>query len=184
MGCSGGALAGALGIAVGDHDTAGAKGGEVLQGQVAHLAGADDEDDLVTEAIEDRLRDLDGDARDRQFSAAQAGGFADLFGDAQGALKEGVEGWANAPCVDGGLVCVAHLTEDLAFAEHEAFDAGGDAEQVSHRGVGAERDEVAGDERGIDRLEPREPFGEFLRGRQRGAGGAGGVEFDAIASGY
>ena len=76
---------------------------QVLEGQLAHLAGADDEDRLVAEMVVDLADVIDGDAGDGDVAPADAGLGADALGDGEGLLKEGVQHDAGGPCSLGRL---------------------------------------------------------------------------------
>src|SRR5262249_14690701 len=127
---AGGGGLGAVGVAVGDEDAAGSEGLEVLERQIPHLAGADDQDGLVAEGVEDVAGDVDGDAGDGEAALVHAGGLADLLADVQGLAEDGVEDRADGPLLLGGVVGLLDLAEDLALAEDQALEAGGDAEEV------------------------------------------------------
>ena len=62
-----------------------------LQRQLAHLAGADDQDRLVVEVVEHLADVIDGDAGDRDVAAGDAGLGADALGDDVGVLEQGVQ---------------------------------------------------------------------------------------------
>ena len=94
------------GSAVGDEDLPGLQGLEVLQGQVAHLAGADDEHGLVGERVEDLAGHVDGHAGDRELALVHAGPLADELADAEGVLEDRVEDRADRLLVAGGAVCL------------------------------------------------------------------------------
>ena len=59
----------------------------MLEGQFAHLAGADDQDGLVVEAVEDVASDVDRDARDRELALVQPGLVAGPLGGARARWK-------------------------------------------------------------------------------------------------
>ncbi len=128
---AGGGGLGPLGAAVGHEDAARSQGGEVLQGQVAHLAGADDQHGLVAEGVEDLAGDVHRDAGDRELAAVHAGLLADELADPDRLLEDLVEDRPDGLAAIGRLVGVADLAEDLPLAEHQALQAGGDAEQVA-----------------------------------------------------
>ena len=64
---------------------------------------------------------------------------------------------------DGRLVGVADLAEDLPLAQHEALQAGRDAEQVPDGPLVAVADQVSGDRLDGDSVEPDQGFGELIR---------------------
>ena len=158
----------------------------MLERQLAHLAGADDEDGLVAEVVEDLADVIDGGAGDRDVAAGDAGFGADALGDAAGVGKQGVQQRAGAVVLVSQLVGIRHLPGDLPLADDEAVEAGGDAEQVAHGVV-----VVADVQVRLDLIDGQavEVGEEAANGvsveRRRGAGGAvedaGQVQLDAVA---
>ncbi len=131
-----------------------AQGPEVLEGQLPHLAGADDQDGLIVEVVEDVASDVHGDARDRELAAAQPGLVAGPLGGAQGLLEGGMEDRSDDPAVGGGLVGIADLAEDLVLAGHQALQAGRDAEEMADRRLPAMDDQVPAHALGRHPVEP------------------------------
>ena len=82
---------GLLRAAVGHQDALRLQAAQVLQRQLAHLAGADDEDRLVVEVVEHLADVIDGDARHGDVAAGDAGLGADALGDDAGVLEQGVQ---------------------------------------------------------------------------------------------
>ena len=73
---------------------------------------------------------IDGDAGDRDVALADAGLGADALGDPPGVLEQGVQHGPVGRLAAGQLVGLLHLAGDLALADDQAVEAGGDAEQV------------------------------------------------------
>ena len=105
---------------------------QMPQRQLAHFAGADDEDGLVAEVVEDLLDVIDGGAGDGHMAMRDAGLGADAAGDLAGVAKQRVQQRADAVVAHGLLVGLLDLAGDLAFADDHAVETGGDAEQVPH----------------------------------------------------
>jgi hypothetical protein len=170
---------GAFEGAVGDEQFAHAGLAEMAGGELSHLAGADEDGGVVVEVGEDLAGEVDGDGADRDDAAADAGLGADALGDGKGAFDGAVERGAGeaggAALVEGGL----ELAEDLGFADDEAVEAGGDAEEVGDGGFVEVGVEVALQYAEAGVADAGEHVGE------RGGGGfgafEGGVEFDAVA---
>ena len=148
-------------VAIGDEDRAGAQHPEVLEGQFPHLAGADDQDGLIVEVVEDVTSDVDGDTRDRELAAAQPRLVAGPLGGAQGPLEDGMEDRPDDPPAGGGLVGIADLTEDLVLAGHQALQADRDAEEMADRRLLAVEDRMPGHTLGRHPVE-RSPEGRQL----------------------
>ena len=119
----------------------------MLKREVAHLPGAEDEDGLVGERVEDVPGHIDGHARDRELAAVHPGLLADELADAEGVSEQVMEDRPDRFPGVGGLVGVADLAEDLPLAEDEAFEARRDAEQVADDRLVVVGDEVAGEVR-------------------------------------
>ena len=126
----------------------------MLEGQLPHLAGADDQDGLIVEVVEDVAGDVDGDARDRELAAAQPRLVAGPLGGAQGPLEGGMEDRPDDPPAGGGLVGIADLAEDLVLAGHQALQAGRDAEEMADRRLLAVYDQMPGHALGRHPVEP------------------------------
>ena len=161
---------GALEAAVGHQDPAGAERLEVLERQLAHLAGADDQHGLVGEGVEDLPGHVDGDAGDRQLALVHAGLLADLLADPERLLEDPVEDRADRLARDGRAVGVADLAEDLPLAQDQALQAGRDPEQVPDDPLVVIADQV-----------PGEGLGRRSRGTRRGTSES--VSASGIASG-
>ena len=123
---------------------------EVARRQLAHLAGADEQDGAAAEVAEHLLGEGRGGGRDggraladRRLDPGAAAGVERL-------PEEAVEERARRAALEG----VAHLAEDLALSRHERVEAGRDAEQVQRGAVvpeavedGRERGAVVAGER-------------------------------------
>lgn len=72
---------GTFGAPVDHEDPAQLERGEVLQGQLGHLAGTQHEDGLVMELAEDALSHLDGHAGNGELAVIQAGLITDFLAD-------------------------------------------------------------------------------------------------------
>jgi hypothetical protein len=120
----------------GDEDAPRFQSSQVAQRQFTHLAGADDEDGLIAEMVEDLTDVIDGGARYGNVAARDAGFSADALGDAAGVRKQSVQHRAGAGALLAYFVGRFDLAGDLAFADDEAVKTGGHAEQMAH-GVGA-----------------------------------------------
>src|SRR5262249_46165882 len=106
---------GLVGAAVGDEDAGRPEVAPVAAGQLAHLAGADDQDRLVAEVVEDALDVIDGGAGDGDVALGDAGLGADAAGDLAGVAEQGVQQRAGAGVLPGGLVGLLDLAGDLAL---------------------------------------------------------------------
>ena len=115
-------MSGFIEVAIGDEEFAGGEGGETLQDEGGHLAGADAEDGFVVEVVEDSGGEIDGDGGDGKAALGEGGLVQDLFADVDGALKERVEQVADAGELSCGFVGFADLAEDLGFAEDHGIE--------------------------------------------------------------
>jgi hypothetical protein len=174
-----GDLFGALAGAVGDDDLARPGGDEMLRGEGAHLAGAENEDGSTGEGAEDLTRELYGRRAYREGAAADFGFFAHPFAAGDGSpkqfIKDAGDGAVFARGFEGGL----DLTQNLAFAEDERIDAAGNAKQVA--GAGAARAVIQ------VRMQAARgnvvKFREELLDARRGFGRRQGVYLSAVARG-
>ena len=123
--------------AVGDEDAGRAVLDEVADGELGHLAGADEQDGFVGERTEDLAGEIDRDRGDGDRGGADLGLGADFFCDGEGALEEGVELAAlGALAADGSDLAgdgvgLLDLAEDLGLADDHGVQRGGHAEEVT-----------------------------------------------------
>ena len=117
-----------------DRRDRGATGAQVARGQLAHLAGADEQHGAAVEIAEDLLCERGGGGRHRRRALADRGLDARATARVQRLAEEAVEQRAGRTDLEG----IAHLAEDLALAGHERVETGGDAEQVEGGAVVAE----------------------------------------------
>ena len=127
---------GLLRAAVGHQDSLGPQFPQVLQRQLAHLAGADHQDGLVVEVRED-LRGRN--RRPRWRPTPCPGRCRSRCGPA---WRRGRACWNRCVAAAGPTTCLvlsgpprrpADLPGDLALADDQAVEAGDDAEQVADR---------------------------------------------------
>ena len=104
---------------------------EMAGGELGHLAGADEEDGLAFERVEDLAGEIDGDRGDGDGAGADLGFGADLFGDGEGALEEAFEGGGDGADLAGDGVGLFDLAEDLRLADDHAVERAGDAEEMA-----------------------------------------------------
>src|SRR5271157_2291360 len=178
---SGGGL-GSLRVAVGNQDPAGVQGLEVLECQVAHLAGADHQHGLVGERVEHLPGEVDRHAGDRELALVHARPLAHRLADLQRGLKDGMKDRPDRLPLDRGAVGCADLTEDLALAQHQAFQAGRNPKQMSDSPLVVIADEVPREELGPNPMEFAQEFAQYV-GLGNGLGAAGQVDLDPVASG-
>src|SRR5271166_4011509 len=179
---AGGGGLGSLGLTVGDQDPAGVQGLEVLECQVAHLAGADHQHGLVGERVKHLPGQVDRHAGDRKLALVHACPLAHRLTDLQRGLKDGVKDRPDRLPLDRGAVGLADLTEDLALAQHQAFQAGRDPKQVSDSPLVVVADEVPREELGPNPMEFDQEVAQGV-GIGNGLGAAGQVDLDPVASG-
>ena len=136
--------------------------------------------------VEDLADVIDGGAGDGDVAAGDAGLGADALGDAAGVGEEGVQHRPGGVVLLAQFVGLFDLPGDLAFADDEAVEAGGDAEQMAH-GVGLPTDvEMGPDFFDGNAVElGQEGHDRFAVERRRRPGrvveDAADVEFDAVA---
>ena len=116
-------------------DVADALRAQVLRGQRADLAGADDQHAAPVEAAEDLPRQRDRGEADRHRAFAERGFGAHALADAERPVEQLAEQRPGAAALGGRLERVLHLAEDLRLADDQRIEAGGDAEQMRDRGV-------------------------------------------------
>ncbi len=144
----------------------GAQALQVLQGRLAHLAGADDQHRLVGERVEDLAGHVDRDAGDRQLPLVHAG--LRRGPPCRPAAPPGRPVWKIGPTVlhaIGRLVGVADLAEDLPLAQDQALQAGRDPEQVPDDPLVVVADQVPRDSLGGHLVEPDQDVGQARRPR-------------------
>ena len=131
--------AGAVGAAVGDEDRPHALVRQRLGGQLARLAGADDDDVAGGELGADQLaREADGDARDARPALAERGLRAHALAGLQRGGEEAVGQRAGRAGLQRGLVGALGLALDLGLADDHRLQAGDDAVELA-RGVAVAR---------------------------------------------
>ena len=114
--------------------------------------------------------------------ARDCGLAAHAAGDAERAfLEAGPEDGAGRSVLDGGVVGLLGLAEDLRLAHHQRVQAGRDPEQVADRRRVAVLVEVLGEIGDRDAGPPREHAGEIGGRAIRVVGGD--VQLDAVARG-
>src|SRR5271166_2170169 len=82
--------------------------------------------------------------------------------------------------LDGGSVRLAHLTENLALTQHQAFNAGGDPKQVAHNALVVVADQMSREEVGANLVEIGQKVAERI-GLGNRLGTSGQVDLDAVA---
>ena len=105
----------------------------VQRRQLAHFAGADDEDRPALEVAEDLARERDCREADRDGARGQSGFRADALARGERRMEQAVEDRADRLRAGGERVGFLHLAEDLRLADDERIEAGGDAEQMAGR---------------------------------------------------
>ena len=128
----------AVGVAVGDEDRAGALARECLRGELARLAGAEDDHVAVAERAEQRGREVDGDGGQAHAAGADRGLRAHELAGRERGREEAVDERARDPRGERRLVRAPHLSLDLGLAEHHRLEARGHAEELA-RGVAVAR---------------------------------------------
>ena len=127
--------AGPLGGAVGDRERADPGPGQGGCGETGHRAGADHDRRAIGEAPDVVGRTVQGGGDDRRGGVVDVGLGVRPLADAQRLLEEHVErrtdGSRGLPVTER----LADLPEDLALTDHHRVEAGGDGEEVRHRGV-------------------------------------------------
>ena len=106
---------------------------EVLRGQRADFAGADDEHAAALEPSENLPGERDGGKADRHRALAERGFRADPLADAERPVERLAQQRAGAVPLGGRLERILHLPEDLRLADDERVEPGGDAEQMMRR---------------------------------------------------
>ena len=106
---------------------------EVADGELGHLAGADEQDVLVGERTEDLARQIDrdrgdGDGADEPIWVSLRTFLATEKADCSRRSSEAAEA---APTVAGDGVGLFDLAEDLGFADDHGVERGGDAEEMA-----------------------------------------------------
>ena len=109
---------------------------EVLCGQRADFAGADDEHASALQSAEDLPGEGDRCKADRYCALAKRRLRAHALADTEGPVEGLAEERASAAALGGRLERILHLPENLRLTDHERVEPGGDAEQmVRRRGV-------------------------------------------------
>ena len=127
-------LGATVGRPIGDEDV-GAAGAVQGHGDTfAHRSGTDDEHPLAGQVADDLGDHLDRGVADRCGSSADAGLGAGPLAGFDRRAEQQVQRGAGGAFVLGDLPRAAHLTEDLALAEHGRIEPGGDLEQMADRG--------------------------------------------------
>ena len=121
------------GRAAGDHDLGDALAAQVLRGERADLAGADDEHAASFETAENLARQRDRGKADRHGAFAERRLGADPLADAERPVERLAQERSGAVTLGGGLEGVLHLSEDLRLADHERIESRRHAEQVPRR---------------------------------------------------
>ena len=120
---------------VGHQDALDAVRLEVRGGELAGLAGADDEHGVVLELAEHLQGELDGGGADAHRALADGGLGAHALADFERVPEEAVEDDARAAAVAGLLVGGLHLGDDLRLADDHRVEARGDAEEMGDGAV-------------------------------------------------
>ena len=102
----------------------------VLRRELAHLAGAEDDDVAAVEVAEDLSREGDGRVADRDRARAEVGFRPHALADGEARVEEAIEQRAGGVGLPGGAVRLFDLAENLRFADDQRVEAGGDAEQM------------------------------------------------------
>jgi hypothetical protein len=106
----------------------------VQGGQLAHLAGADDDDVASFQVAENLSREGDGRVAHRHGARAEAGFRAHALADREARVKQPVQHRADRLRLGRRGVRLLDLSEDLRLADDERVEPAGHAEQVP-RGV-------------------------------------------------
>src|SRR3954469_1932718 len=133
-----GQRAGAAGVAVGDEDRRDALVGQRLRRALARLARADDDDAALREVADGLARELDGDRRDADPLAADAGLRADALARLERGAEQAVRHRAGRARRQRELVRAADLALDLGLADDHRLEPAGDAVELA-RGVAVAR---------------------------------------------
>ena len=157
------------GRAAGDDDLADALRAQVLRGQRADLAGADDQHAPALESPEDLPRQRHRREADRHRAFAERRLGADALADAERPVKQLAQHRPGAAPAGGGLERVLHLSEDLRLADDQRVEAGGDAEQMLRRRLVAEREQVRREALGRQRMVVAEERDDVLARPRRGS---------------
>ena len=154
----------------------------MAQGQFRHLARPEDENGPARQVAEDLPCQLDGNRRDGDGHAGDAGLGPHALGDVERLLQQVIQ---DDP---GGLLCPGNgigrldLPEDLGLAEDHGLQAGGDPEDVPGRGGGGVGVESAVELGRVQTAVPSQAGDHGLqRLRERTLGHP--VHLDAIAGG-
>ena len=99
-------------------------------GELAHLAGADDEHRAALEVAEDFSRELDGGVADRHRAFGERGLRAHALAGGKRRMKQLVQQRAGAAHLRGDAERVLHLPEYLRLAHDERVEARRDAVQM------------------------------------------------------
>ena len=105
----------------------------VLRGELAHLAGAEDDDRAAVEVAEDLLGERDRGVADRDGAGAERGFRPHALADGEGRVEQAVEQRSGGFGLPGGAVRFFDLAENLRLADDQRIEAGRDAEQVAGR---------------------------------------------------
>ena len=125
-------LLGALERAAGDHDLRPTRA-QVAGGQLAHLAGAEEQRPAVLDAAQRGGRELDRGSRDRLGHVREARLGAHPLARPERILEEPVQQRPGRAGGQRGVVGLAHLAENLRLARHERVEPGRHAEEVLDR---------------------------------------------------
>ena len=104
---------------------------QVLGGQLAHLAGADQQHRAAVEAVEDLLGQLHRGEGDRDRVPRDLRLRAHALGHAEGLAEQRVQLRPDRLARLRQREGVLHLAEDLRLADHHRVEAGGHAEGVA-----------------------------------------------------
>ena len=105
----------------------------MLGSQFAHLAGTDDHNRLVVEAVKNLACQFDSGKRNRHRIAGNRCFGAYALGDREGLVQKTVEDQSGSLEFGGVPVSGFDLAENLRFAEHHRIEARSDAEEVADR---------------------------------------------------
>ncbi len=129
---TGGQVGAALHRAVGDGQLPRPLRGEVRGAEFDHFAGADEEDFLFRQAVEDARRKMHRRGGHGNRVGADRGGRADFLGHREGALEQLAQQRADGSGFFGNARRLLHLAEDLRLAQHHRIQPRRDAEHVAH----------------------------------------------------
>ena len=116
---------------------------EVLGGELAHLARADDQHAAAVERLEDLLGELDGGVADRDRVLADLGLVADALADLEALAEQLVEDALARTRLERVLVGLFDLPEDLGLANDHRVERSDHPEEVPHDRLALEDVEVA-----------------------------------------